>query len=591
MTEYIAKTDDAKQTNGIIQDIDIIDISNSLQYLEGTQLEGLTLEELLQNIEDNNIWNEDRDEVKDIIDYTSRLYYAVVELRKNLANGKVPNLAELDRKYGITKKITGKYKQSSSYISRYLKHYLRSFFPKTEEERKDFAYLLGVLSRNRKGRKKTDVKSEQNKKVEKTIEDPEVMNRVIGILENITESGIKSSDRIRIHNEHLSRTLMYILNQESCELFNEYVCTDDEHAEYIRGLFDVEKLTLNKRDNGWHYYIMQIPNTIVARKVLMSFIELDMYPHYYREKDRITIEGAANFRVLYEKGFVKDAKQKRELKKIVDDIKYSEMEIFYRVRHEVKRLIEIKTRKMFGRNDWKEMAKRYPVTATTLRSWSEDLFDNDDEKPEKDTQKPHVIKNYRKNLAFINEADGIDIPDVYESDVPLMRRRKLFVPVFDADGMKRAYCFTHQAVQKYLRSYFGKRDGLSAEDMAFLQKELVYNLSLADERTLDMKIDGNKVTGIRSIHLLDVFYGRQKWYQMTLWQAKELKIFGNEEWIKLTTKNLLVVAAAFGRTVSVFYIAESAYKKHINQKGVNRKYSDVSFKYTVRPVIKNRLNR
>lgn len=485
------------------------------QCLEGTPLEGISLENILKNVENNNCWRK-KEEIAEVQREAKLSYKAYVSLRSGERVARVAH----DTSLGYSMLF---YWKQGKFFPEILEEHRRSLLPTSHSERIAYAYLLGVYGHNHHALKA------RNTQLDRTVSNEAAALRVENASQVFGMKARRKGEKVCIQNKKFVKILGYCFKDR----FDEFVGNDSERSIFLQGFFDASRIKVHSEEERSRYIISSTePGT--RMNLLKSLFELGIYANCRDKNQQIQIAGINNLHKLYDlkldqkrenRIIVANFFRKRAGKKASEEARerirggakektrrgtreeakegvreragkeYS-IERYYAARREAQRVFEKR-----GALQWKELTEKFGVEYNTLRRWVADIVAEHAEKPAiehaaeqvikyaagpaakqmPETQyqhkKPRAVKGYEALL------DMLGLPNVYTADEPTERNGKLFFPV---EG--EVYCLPREAQCRYL-SEIGRKDGsLDKQDISFIHREIGSALRKEKGRDLDVKI-------------------------------------------------------------------------------------------------------
>src|SRR3989338_6522408 len=137
-----------------------------------------------------------------------------------------------------------------------------------EREREDFAYLLGMFSRN----KSSSIR--QNLRFERVVSREDVLNRIRSAAKRLgTHPPRIRENKVRIYDQTLMRALHTAFEKQ----FMSYVPDDAYRISFMRGFFDCSNAEPSQNGNTLSYRLTCI-NANDLNKILLTLFELGVYP-------------------------------------------------------------------------------------------------------------------------------------------------------------------------------------------------------------------------------------------------------------------------------------------------------------------------
>ena len=389
---------------------------------EGTVLEGLSLEDILKNVRDNNSW-ESSEWIEEERDLVSRVYEAYLLAVKT----DIPT-REIGKRYQFDVNTPKRWREKKEFPKQ-LRPYKRSFLPQNQKEREYFATLLGMLARVR-------VRSPLPKKtMTKKIPHKEALQKVGFMFETLTAGKARiKGEVISISNVKFLRTLDYSLETK----FEQYVSNDEERVAFLRGIFSTTRsLGSGKSSRVWE---LSCGNVEITKKLLNSFLELDIYPRIYDEGDRIAIMSGVCLEKLCKLDIITNPAV-REMVTPPGYVPATEIspQLYYEIRRKAHRRV-------------KRDGKIRPETITDevcRSSVYNKAYDGGEETS-------RAVKRYKGVIKFLG------LPNVYEANRPVKRNNKWFFPL---DG--EIYMITSEMLEQYtaLKRVYTD-NGISFDDLS-----------------------------------------------------------------------------------------------------------------------------
>ncbi len=357
---------------------------------EGTVLEGISLEELVRNVRNNNLW-ENEEWVRKEQDLVGRVYQAYLVAIKT----DIPTI-EISKRYRLDSGTPKNWREKK--FPKQLRSYRRSFLPENQKEREYFATLLGIIARVR-------VHSQLPKKtITKKIPNNQSLQEIklmFGILSG-EETRVKR-EVISVSNVKFLRTLDYTLENN----FERYVNDDKERLAFLRGVFSTTRLLGSGSSRVWE---LLCGNLEITKKLLNSFLELDIFPKIYDHGNRIAIMSGVCLEKLCKLKIIDNPRIRRMITPPgYAPAKEISPQVYYEIRKKSKR-----------RLDQNEKICPASITNEVCKMSVYNKIDDDENQ-----ETSRAVKRYKEVIKFLG------LPNVYAADEPVQRNEKWFVPVND----------------------------------------------------------------------------------------------------------------------------------------------------------------
>ncbi|MFH1440163.1 MAG: hypothetical protein ABIG89_06340 [Candidatus Woesearchaeota archaeon] len=316
----------------IVYDPDMIFTLDYSQYIEGTKLEGVTLEDMLKKVETyHRFYGSNEEEIKAAKDeHKLALKHYLLARRCKYSKG----LSQLIK---ISKGSISHWK-NQGYIPEKLSEYLKrtsalsDMLERIEEHRKEFAYILGVCSKEStiNGAGYTISKTPKNENMR--IKLPLAYKAITG-LDMKLNNGVYTFRNVR-----LVEIIRYVLNNspETVEVVREwqsadgsnndrhegdkkkvpiapsrYIRTKEERREYLDGFSDITEFT--PFDNGAIVFLVSCSHPSVITTFSLCLIEENIYPYINKLYNQVRIGGVTDLRILYNLGLLKNEERRTQL--------------------------------------------------------------------------------------------------------------------------------------------------------------------------------------------------------------------------------------------------------------------------------------
>ncbi len=423
-------------------------------------LNGLTLDELVRNIKENNSWRpeSDEEEIIETVSVLSNLYKAFHEALFKM--DKLPTV--IGKKFGFTESCVKQWRNRKK-LARKLFPYSRCLVPSSEEEKKEFVYFLGAYSRRYGTKKRSD------RVLRRHIRDSERREHFKLKAERYT--GLNSpirGEEVTIQNKNF----VEILKREY-ERLDQVVANDALRKEFLKGFFDASKISPSFDEKGLHYKISSDDEELKSF-LLKCLFELGVYSKVNSYHLRISGEDLG---VFHELGIDQNKKNRDFIDGRVKPVRHGIVGTYYAVMKSLQSenpesSWELKSE--FGLNshtniiEWKKghipnRVKRYKAIC--------DKFDY----PNVYTNKGIVRRN--EKVFFTDEEETyLLFKDVNRDWKPVLKKRQGFIPV----NGKVMYIDEHSLFM-YRRQFGGDLRGIQAE------------LELVENGKLKSKLSGVKV--------------------------------------------------------------------------------------------------
>jgi hypothetical protein len=447
--------------------------NESLEHLVDTPLEGLTLEKILQNVEDNEIWNEDKEEVERIKDKVEKdylNYYAALHSDESCYS--------IAKKLGLWKATVKGWKKKGR-VPKSCVPYLRSFFPQTAKEKKDFAYFLGAITYGYYSPTKEDMRA-----ISKTFSDPLLQTKFCRKVKQILGKKPKEYEGIvKIQNLKFTHFVSYVMRDREC--FQRIVDNNQTRKELLVGAIETSAITPVKYNDSYGL-ILTLKDEDKQLRYLEVMFGLKIYPSILRG-NTIAIIGIPNLERMLELDLPPTSRDQQLIRSFLDretTAKDFSVDFYYSV------LQEAQARKTRGELNYKRLARDYGLNEKTVHGWI------------KKKREPFTVTRYKILLDVLgleNEyemtepADSLDLAHAYEVteiteiNEPTEILGSWLLPV---DGVE--YELLPKMQEEYTASY--GIDYFTEEDAVFICSELRRS---AAERDLEINFDtDNKITRI-----------------------------------------------------------------------------------------------
>ncbi len=415
---------------------------NNLEHLVGTPLEGLTLETLLQNVEDNEIWNEDRSEIEKIKQKVRTKYH-----NYNAVFQSDDSSYTIAKRLNLTATKVEGWKQKGS-IPRSCKPYLRSFFPRTKSGKSDFAYFLGAITYGY-----FDTEKENMRSISKTFNEPSLklkfcrkVERILGKAPSLYRNGLT-----KIMNQKFTKFVSHVMRDQGT--FERIVSDDTRRREFLRGAYETSSIHPTNYSDSFGL-IFTLKDKHKQRRYLETMFGLGIYPSILRD-NTIAVIGKPNLERVLEVGFL-TKEDKAVVQEFVNERAGNDdfpVQFYYDVLAEA---ADLKEKGEFG---YKKLADQYGLNEKTVHGWV------------KGDREPFTVTRYKILI------DMLDVDDPYAICMEDVPNTKDDVTAEDFNKMEilevgdTTYLLPLAAQRMYTESYgitnFGE------EDREFIRLELL----------------------------------------------------------------------------------------------------------------------
>ncbi|MBI2665782.1 hypothetical protein HYX12_04130 [Candidatus Woesearchaeota archaeon] len=349
-----------------------------------------------------------------------------------------------------------------------LSAYMDSYFPQTREQRRAFAYLLGVLSHSHKGSEKVFSKTPKDSVVKKRIK------RAIGAIApgKVIQEREKS---IEVVGKLFRATLEHALTE-----YEQYVRSKEESKAYLQGYFDMSSLKLDQLNNGVvRYGFDMIGNVRNLQVILRSCLRIDLYPTFNVNQASVIFSGQHNLGKVRSYGFDRSKENNRRVDAYLKqgkERKEISLQGYYELRDEVQECYDYGERPM-----WTKLSERYGFGYATLQKWCGDLIEQHEGRPFM-LRTPRIVQNYEQAL------EELGLPNPFKNKKVEYEDFRLIV-----DG--KPFILTAAAQRNYFKTFASEEEPLDASHRDHIRKNLA--LQLHDiQNDMYFTIKGNKITEI-----------------------------------------------------------------------------------------------
>ena len=451
--------------------------TSGLEHLVGTPLEGITLDMLLQNVEDNEIWNEDRVEVEKIKQKVRTDYH-----NYTAAFQTDESISLIARKLNLSVTKVQGWKEKGS-IPRSCKPYLRSFFPQTESEKADFAYFLGAITYGYFDPDKEDTRS-----ISKTFDDPRLEEKFCRKVENILgkRPSQYKNGLTKIMNQRFVKFVSHVMRNQ--EAFERIVSDDETRKELLEGAYETSAIHPTTYNDSFGL-IFTLKDEQKQRRYLETMFHVGIYPSILRD-NTIAVVGKPNLERVLEVGFLSENDAAQLQKFVHEDAGDTDFTVqFY---SDV--LTEASAQKEAGEFGYKKLAEQCGLNEKTVHGWV------------KGTREPFTVTRYKilVDMLDVDDTYGIctkEVPDK-KCEQPPAPEKIPIEPIDNFDKMEilevgdTTYRLPLAAQRMYMESYGIRNFG--EEDRDFIRSELA---KIPKERGSVIRIDDDGV--ITKIHVKD----------------------------------------------------------------------------------------
>ncbi len=416
--------------------------------LTGTVFERMSLEQLLANVDDNEIWRtEDKNNIDIIKQNITNDYNRFILVRQSKESS-----FKLSQQLHISDDTINSWR--SGKIPASCKNYINSYLPKTDKERIEYAYLLGVCS--------TQVGPERGKapKMIRRIKDKIARDKFCKTLKKFSKRKISIIDDVVRYHDVQFNSVLYGVRRN---YLLDYVDSSQERNAFIEGYFGAMRNDFRIVKNSPVIIIYSIIPQII--KVLsLALFEKEVYCYVSPNEDRLIIVTLPNMSALSQSKILSRAAQISLDDHLLSSGDKNSLSVrqYYELRAETVLLLNKSKEGLVPK-----LQLKYHYGIPTIRRWISDLVEINGEQ-----NKPHIVSLYE------TMCDYHALPNKYTILNPVCINGDWFLPV---DGF--IYRFPINVQNKYLREY-GK-DSFELEDANHLWDKL--------KKTIKQSRDGDLI--------------------------------------------------------------------------------------------------
>lgn len=331
-----------------------------LTCLDGTPLEGVTLDQLLQNVHDNECYRE-KAEIAEEVDEVRRIYFGYVVARSSSMSGIKPNHIAQEYNLPLPTVITW----TNGTFPTKLKGYVQSLLPKTQAQKCAFAYVLGVVSSHAPSGvvQETIFREHESAEVRKTLVD--------AVVEAIDYLPVVKRNRVCINHAGFSRLVRGLQGRS----LRDYITSPDEAKAFLKGFLDFSNIephlkVTRKTGKTTMIYTITSSSHIIYEALVWSLFKLRMYPLFTKDRTKLEINGRVDLRLLAESRVVSESAKTTldvylsQQRKVRDPLQWY---------YEVRKNAEAK-KQHSGALNVADVLRAFPtLRETTVRKWVADI--------------------------------------------------------------------------------------------------------------------------------------------------------------------------------------------------------------------------
>lgn len=347
--------------------------------LNGTLLEGLTLDALLHNIEDNLCWKEPQD-VEAVKEQAKRTYLLYEGVMKRGAD-----LTEIAATYDVPRSSLYAWKNERK-VPLILKTHKRSYLPKTPEQRMAFAYILGLFAIDSK------IGEEETRHSSKRIQNKKLRRKAAKAIRSFTgRKPIETEEQIVINHHIFSNILKHVRKTGE----SPFLTTQVEKRAYVDGFFTASDSKFQIYRGGL-VYIVHCLSTEKIKVLADALFEQGIYPDINPEGTRLYIRDRYNLRRMQELDLVCYGHQKRKLAEYLATPtaqKFVAPATYYQAR-----AVANQYRSNPKALNMRQACRDLDVGISAFRSWIADILQLNDP-----VKKPDIVKTYEELCSYLGK--------------------------------------------------------------------------------------------------------------------------------------------------------------------------------------------
>ncbi len=365
-----------------------------------------------------------------------------------------------------------------------------TYIPKTDEEKKYFAYILGVLAYSQKP------ENRNRTSLERKIGNERMFTETSHAIELLLNQELEkdSVERIRITERGFLKRLFYTFEHE----FDQYVANEEQRIAFLKGFFDTGKFSPSLNPGGNYLFAIGSRDKPTIEYLLETFFELGIYPYLNPEGHTLVILGKNNIARVCDLDLVYENKVKAQLLLNNESKKQQEVDpIIYKAILERVASLKQESQKV----DYDAIGREFGYNAKTIKNWVR----------EKKVKVPHIVTRYeilRDEITRIRndrtlrrlkqeqiEATVIDEESQEAEDSALFSKGKTNkIPMVQYNGQN--YTVSQKAMERYFTVY-EIEPCYDADTLNHLVTQVTLALGGDSSRDLDITVNSNNViTGI-----------------------------------------------------------------------------------------------
>ncbi|MBI3031974.1 hypothetical protein HYY69_00745 [Candidatus Woesearchaeota archaeon] len=436
--------------------------------LKGTPLQGLSLDQLLQNVRDNECYRE-RSQILRLQDLVRRIYLGYLAARGSVVR---PGVISKTYQLHLPTVITWR----NGCFPMKLTYYARSYLPTTREQRSAFAYVLGVVSNHAPS-------EETQASLSREHPSPPIRKRLVDAVKTI--SGYKppvKGERVVIHNAGLVR-LVRGLQRTS---LRDYITTVPEARAFLQGFLDhSEIMPQARKDDGVMIYTITSSSEVIYIGLVLALSKLKVYPSLSSDGTKMEIKGLVDLNYLYQSGVISDTTALEIFEEYFADkqVPPDPLPLFYEVHNDA-----VRRKQDYGSVNIAELARVHPeVKQSCIIKWVAKIRGVDC------FHSPHRVSRYEIICDFLGiKRAGIEVSDLNKQQTRGNdHNNSNRYEEIKAGGV--TYYLPPLQRSNYLRAYDLPPSGFDDSCREHLADQILFNLRNNSRRDFDIEIGDDGV--------------------------------------------------------------------------------------------------
>ena len=413
-----------------------------------------SLDTILQNLERNLVGfsEEDIETEKTALARTYQAY--LLATTSDLA------INAIAQQTGASRNSISRWRKNKNIPQTIREHY-KNWFGNSDEEKRDFAFLLGTYARSTRVDEKSQIE------FTRTPSNQRSKDRIEKVVERSFEGNARLNGTFKLWN----RVIVNCLYQAFYDLDSyQYISTNNQRISFLQGLFDVSGMSLVE-SNGKLYHRTYPTQELTQELIIQAMFELGTYPLVRPDQKKIEISSISDLKRLVDLEIIVDDEEREKVNQQYS--KNDKIEVTPETYYGIRRIVK---GKIADGQDVSiiALAKEIGARPETVSRWIGDLM----RASSKEQRIPKSVRRYDELCELL------ELPNVYAAAEPTQRNEKWFFPV----GW-RTYELPIETQQSYLRQT-GKAE-LDEDDITqtwqYLQEET---------KDVEFTFDGSKIKAI-----------------------------------------------------------------------------------------------